>query len=849
MDTKKIELLAPAGSWEALLAAINNGADAVYLGGKAFGARHYAANFGDEELKRAVEYAHGRDVKIYVTVNTLVSNAEMEEAAHYLNFLYQLGVDAVIVQDVGIVKLISELFPDFEVHASTQMTIHNAAGVELLKSYGLSRVVVARELTLEDIKSIAQQTDLELEMFIHGALCICYSGQCLMSSMIGGRSGNRGKCAQPCRMKYKLVDQWGQEIDYGNKGEHLLSPRDLNTLLYLPQIVQSGVTSLKLEGRMKRPEYVATVIRIYRRCLDRSLADPENYEVHDEELRDLAQIFNRDFTSGYLFGNPGADLMSYKRPNNRGLFLGRITKINLQKNRITLKLSEPLAVNDGIEVWVSKGGQQGFQVTKMWFKEREIKEAVSGQEISIEIYGKKLRAIKVGDRVFKTHDEALISQALKSIKAGAEKRKIPIKARVQAREGEPLVLTVMDWEGNMATAQTTFRAQKAIKRPLTPETVRQQLERLGNTPFYLKELECQLQGELMVPFSELNEVRREAVDKLEKARQPVFSRVMVTQQDIINYLKQYENNHQLKIREHELAVAVGDVASGLAALEAGAHRIYLPMSPWRGRNTENGAIEKLLAACQKNHCELIIALPRLWPEREKSKIEKILAKGEKLGVSGYLIGNLGTLQLLQDLRINKNIYADFPLNIFNSLGIGFFANYPQIKGVTLSPELNWEQIMDLSPWPNLDLECIIHGSIPLMLSEHCVVGAVIGGRKTDKACSRPCLKGKYGLKDRLNFIFPLEMDENCRMHVFNSKELCLIEDLVRFREAGVKALRIEGRRYTPAEIRTITSTYRKALTALDAGFLELEKLAEWKEKLAQGQWGTFTKGHYYRGVL
>lgn len=849
MNTGKVELLAPAGNWEALLAAINNGADAVYLGGKSFGARYYAPNFSDEEIKNAVEYAHPRGVKIYVTVNTLVSDDEMEEVARYLNYLYQLGVDAVIVQDVGVAKLVHELFPDFEIHASTQMTIHNAAGINLLASYGVKRVVLAREMTLEDIKAIAQQTNLDLEIFIHGALCICYSGQCLMSSMIGGRSGNRGKCAQPCRMKYKLVDQQGREIDCGDKGEHLLSPRDLNTILYLPQIIESGVTSLKLEGRMKRPEYVATVIRIYRQCLDRYFANPENYEVREEELRDLAQIFNRGFTSGYLFGNLGADLMSYKRPNNRGLFLGRVTNISPRGNKITIKLAEPLSVNDGLEIWVSKGSKYGLKVRKIWSNGKEVKKASPGQEITIENYGKYLGVVRVGDRVFKTHDEALISQALRSIKQGDVKGKVPIKAKVEVKEGEPLVLTVWDSEGNFATAQTAFKAQKAIKRPLTEEIIKQQLDRLGNTPFCLEDLECEIQGEVMVPFSEINEVRREAVDKLEKARLQVTARVKVTSQDISNYLAQFKDNDKKKVNEHELVVSVGDVQSGLAAIEAGAQRIYLYSSPFRSQQGGTESLEKLLAASKKNDCELVLALPRIWHEREKQQMEKLISKYEELGVQGYLVGNLGTLQLLKELQIDNKIYADYPLNIFNSLGLSFLAENSQVVSITLSPEMNWEQIRKLSNKTDLVLECIVHGSIPLMLSEYCAVGALIGGKKAGQKCSMPCLKGKYGLKDRLNLVFPLEMDENCRMYVYNSKELCLIEDLPQYGKAGVKALRIEGRRYSPAEIKNITSIYRRALTGLNVGFLDQEELSNLKEELAQGHTDRFTKGHYYRGVL
>ena len=282
---KEVELLAPAGNFESMLAAANNGADAIYLGGKSFGARHFANNFNDEELIKATRFIHRLNKKIYLTVNTLMADSELEQAAFYLKFLYEIGIDAVIVQDLGLIKMLRELFPKFEIHASTQMTINNAAGVNFLEQHGVTRVVLGRETSLNDIMLIKQESSLELETFVHGALCICYSGQCLMSSMIGGRSGNRGKCAQPCRMKYQLVGLNGKNIEYGDLGEHLLSPKDLNTIDFLPDIIGAGVSSLKIEGRMKRPEYVATVTRMYRNALDRFFPTPVPTKFQNKNIK------------------------------------------------------------------------------------------------------------------------------------------------------------------------------------------------------------------------------------------------------------------------------------------------------------------------------------------------------------------------------------------------------------------------------------------------------------------------------------------------------------------------------------------------------------------------------------
>jgi putative protease len=323
----KIELLAPAGSFEALEAAVNAGADAIYLGGNAFGARAYANNFDNEEMRKAVRFAHLHGVQIFVTVNTLVDDEEFAALADYLLFLDSIKIDGIIVQDMGVINVAKKLVPHLPLHASTQMTITNLEGVRFAAAQGMTRAVLARELSLEDIKKICAASPIEIEVFIHGALCVCYSGQCLMSSLIGGRSGNRGRCAQPCRLPYTLVDQDNKDLlDGEDAGKYLLSPRDLNTLRILPQLIEAGVTSFKIEGRMKRPEYVAIVVDAYRRAIDSYLAG--DYKVPAQDFANIEQIFNRDFTTAYLLDRPGKNMMSDRRPNNRGVLIGRVVKLD-----------------------------------------------------------------------------------------------------------------------------------------------------------------------------------------------------------------------------------------------------------------------------------------------------------------------------------------------------------------------------------------------------------------------------------------------------------------------------------------------------------------------------------------
>ena len=499
MTEGKPELLAPAGNPQALRAAVENGADAVYLGGKSFGARAYAENFDRQALGEALAYAHLRGVKVYVTVNTLVDNGEFGDLSEFLLFLFREGADALLVQDLGVIAWARRVLPDFPLHGSTQMTVHNAAGVRFLAGLGLRRVVLARETSYQELLEIRRQSALELEVFVHGALCISYSGQCLFSSMVGGRSGNRGSCAQPCRMAYSLVDDHGSNLGGDYPGQHLLSTRDLMLLEKLPQLVQAGVAALKIEGRMKRPEYVATVVRIYRNALDRAWRDPERYQVSEAEVRDLAQVFNRGFTTGYFDGRPGGLLMSHTRPNNRGLYLGRVLHATPGKG-VVFKTRLPLRVGDGIEFWMQKGDREGITVHSMLLHlpgAVQVQEAEPGSEVEIAVPF----AVRPGDRVFKTHDERLISEARLSF-TGPGRLKVPIRVIVRARRGEPLELEAVDVDGVRAAVKGTLPGQAALKHPLTPEVAQAQIERLGNTPFSLTGLDCDLDGVAMYPLSE-----------------------------------------------------------------------------------------------------------------------------------------------------------------------------------------------------------------------------------------------------------------------------------------------------------------------------------------------------------
>ncbi len=830
------ELLAPAGSFEALKAAVENGADAVYLGGKDFSARQYAANFDREEMQAAIEYAHSRDVKIYVAVNTLLDDQELEGAVEYLYWLYNAGVDAVIIQDMGLLLAINTVLPELELHASTQMTVHNSRGVEMVSQAGIHRVVLAREVSLEDTAKIVRRTGVEVETFIHGALCISYSGQCLMSSMIGGRSGNRGRCAQPCRLKYTLVEQDGTPLNVETEGDHLLSPRDLNTLALLPQLVEAGISALKIEGRMKRPEYVAVVVRNYRQALNRSLESPETFELAPGEQREMGQVFNRDFTTGYYHTNPGRDIMSYHRPNNRGLFLGRIEEISQGRVRLTSDL--PLSVGDGVEVWIPRG-REGTTIRNIMLRDgTQVTSTAAGETVLLE-----LNAGRAGDRVFKTYDAQLMEKAKRSYTSPREERVNKLYFRVTAAVGSPMTLTIKDEKGIDIEVSGEFIGEAARKRPLTEKVLREQLSRLGNTPYKLAELEAEIRGEVMYPLSEINKLRQRAVEELKRRSRKIMANPHLRANIFEKRVHEFQKSAQSKSRKvadmPKLAVQVGSLDAAKAAISAGADRIIIGGEHFHGRPAFTlKQQEEAVKMAKEVGCNILIALPRLWFEGQEQTISNYLRRVEEWHPDGLLVGNKGSIALAKAVT-SLPLVGDYTLNAFNSFSTDLLKEWG-LSQVTLSPELTFRQLENMRV--DLPAECLVHGRIPLMISEHCALGALMGGKAGSNKCSQPCKNQRVGLKDRMQMIFPVETDQFCRMHIHNPKELCVLDDLHRFQQLGVQWLRILAREKEAGEVVRLVKAYRQVLDDQADG----EQLKDALEKASdQG----FTKGHYYRGVI
>lgn len=838
----KPELLAPAGGWDALVAAVENGADAVYLGGKMFNARQSAANFDDAELSRALEYSHLRGVKVYVTVNTLIADNEVEAALDFLFRLQVMGVDAVIIQDAGLAVMARKVVTELPLHASTQMTAHNAPGVMELINAGFSRVVLAREMSLEEIKIIKVHTGADLEVFIHGALCISYSGQCLLSSMIGGRSGNRGRCAQPCRMRYDLLDQSGRAVAADNPGDYLLSPRDLNMSVHIPELINAGIKSFKLEGRMKRPEYVATVVRVYRDLLDRAFFD-QQYFVDQRDKDDLAQIFNREFTTGYFFGAQGRGMMSYKRPNNRGLHLGRVRNFNRETGLVQVALERPLRIGDGVEVWVTEGGRVGFRVGEIFLAGTKVDFASAGEMVSLSIPGR----VKPGDRVFKTHDADLMTKASESYISSRTRRKVPLLFRVKAGPGVPLVLTAIDPDGRVVESSTSAVGQPAINRPLNEDFLVVQLSRLGNTPFSMAELSSEIEGQVIYPVKEINEARRAVLTGLEKMilndrRKPALEHNVFLSRKSRAQLNGTIARTAREYAVPELAVSVGDMGSLRSAVEAGADVIYFGMDLFLSKPpVGKDILREASQFCRKNGTELVLTTPRIVKDNE---IESLIEVYANIPSSGVLVGNLGVMSVFAHRLAAFSLVADFGLNVFNRYTVEYLLSHGAVT-ITLSPELTMSQVKSLAK--SYPVEVFIQGALEVMISEHCLPGAVLGGRTVDSPCQGGCRGVSFRLQDRTGAEFPIETDCNCRIHIFNSRDLCMVEDIPELASSGVSRLRIEARRESPQYVAGTVAMYRQVLDGI-SGRGKIYNLEEARGKLLAFNPAGVTKGHYYRGV-
>lgn len=821
------ELLAPAGSMDALRAAIANGANAVYLGGKSFSARAFADNFTLEEIAEAVALAHFHGVKVYVAVNTLVTDKEITGLLVYLSELYQVGVDACIIQDLGIMDLAHKAIPGLPLHASTQFTVCNSELTPLLAESGIERVILPREFSIEDMKRFGENSRLEAEAFVHGALCVCYSGQCQFSSMVGGRSGNRGRCAQPCRMAYQITDEYGDPVDTVAEGKYLLSPKDLFGYEHVKELHEAGLASWKIEGRMKRPQYVATVSRIYASLIN-DLEQGREPDVSEEGLRQLMQVFNRDHSSGYLLGNPGADLMSYKRPNNRGVFLGRVTA---QKNGMTeLRLSQPLHVGDGIEVWVS-GSREGCTVEQIILNGESVKEAAAGDTVSV-----PMMRCGVNDRVFKTYDAPLMEGAELSYAHMPEKY---LHYEISALIGSPLSVKAWDEDGYSAEIVSEYIVDEASNGVNPMNIARAQLGRLGGTGYTLGNIKGDFSETALLPTSVLNQCRRKVVDDILAQRKAKDTSRPFDPGKFREAVKQAEP--QLHKRKQNvlprLAVLVADKSGALLAAARGVKDIYIDAVGFQGRKPVDYG--ELNAVLQKKGARLIPYMPQIILPHQEDKWRKLAKEWQDAGLTALVINNLGQLPLLRNAGWMGEIFSGSWLNVFNSGACNYLSRLG-VKRQMLSPEMTMEQL-DLMDLSKVEAEFFVQGPLQLMVSEYCMLGAVMGGRCKDHPCSAPCKDGAvHYIKDEKGYRFPVVSDRDCRMHIFNSRDLCLLEELPDLAARGIARVVLDLRLYPEKQAERVVDLYREATS-------DMFGYEEAKRKLPN-LIKEYTKGHLFRGV-
>ena len=818
----RIELLAPAGSMESLIAAVQNGADAVYLGGKSFNARQFAGNFSDEELERAIDYCHERGVKVYVTVNILLKDEEFKDLPSVAEGLYNYGADALIIQDLGVGECIRRMLPEIELHASTQMTAHNLQGVNLLYNLGYKRVVLSRELSFDEIKHISQNTKAEIEVFSHGALCICYSGQCLMSSMIGGRSGNRGRCAQPCRMNYEL------RIDNAfDRSGYLLSPKDLSTIEYIDRFFECGVKSLKVEGRMKSPQYVAGVISVYRRAIDKYIENGSP-KVSEEDKKDLLKIFNRGgFTTAHLLGRGGSEMMSEERPKNWGIYAGSIVKVSPGRRKADVLLEEELSVGDGIEIWTKGKENIGFTIRSMIKDGRPVEKGLAGTKVTIEC-----REGHTGDKVYKTFDKLLNEQLEASYNTPDGPKKMPLRCSVRAMMGKPIEIIFDDYIGNTVKLEGPL-PEKALKVALTRERLMEQMEKLGGTPFYMKEISADVDGGISLPLSVLNSMRRQGVKKIMEIRAFAFKH-NVNLNGMADKL--FIKRELVKKEEVRLSVFVRDSSQVKGAIDGGADIIVFGGDRLRGYDFD---FKSTINECRANGVKVYIASPRIV----KSEFDSTVSHLKEYiweGADGIYVQDLGVL----NYAINEKLpfSCGFSLNIFNL----FSAVLMTERGsgfISLSPELMVKEIKNIAPYIE-NCEALCYGRVEMMVSEHCPV-AKSGQKCGVNGVLLGCKGREIILSDRLGMKFPVKADIYCRAHIFNSVTLSMIANLKDLISSGVNILRLnmldEGRE----EICSIVEAFRNMTKHVTEG----KELSSSTESVIESMKGSeYTKGHYFRGV-
>ena len=816
------ELLAPAGDRTCMIAAIENGADAVYFGLPGHNARARATNFAIESLPETMALLHGRGVRGYVTLNTLIFPSELDDAESLVRRVAAAGVDAVIVQDIGLARLIRAITPDMEIHGSTQMSITSVEGVRLAKELGCSRVILARELSVREIARIRKDSPLPVEVFVHGALCVAYSGQCLTSEALGGRSANRGECAQACRMPYTIVCD-GKDVDL-NEIQYLLSPQDLAAIDLIPELVKIGVASLKIEGRLKTPEYVASITRHYRQAIDDTLAGHE-LSLSDTDIREMEMTFSRGFSHGFLDGNNHKVLVRGDHAKKRGIFLGTVT--GTSGSMVRIDLAAPVKPGDGV---VFDGTEeQGGRVYEVVRAGKNRGKDTSNHALSTGLadlgfghHDLDVRKLRIGQRVWKTDDPEL-SKRIRATFEGAPHRLVDLDVQVRAVVGEALHLQGSATSGFIASVCHDAPLEAADRLPASEPMIREQLERLGGTIYRLRHLSAEIAGGPLVPKSLLNAMRRELVAKLDAMAATAPDRA-IAEELVLPVLQKSIGKRVARQSNPMLSALCRTLPQAEASLDAGVSQILLDFQDIKNYAGVITSLRQKSASAQ-----IFIATPRIQKPGE-APIFRFLSR---LGADGILVRNAGGLEYCA--RWGIPFVADFSMNASNELSVAWL----KAKGadrVTASYDLSFEQLDDLmKAVPPEWLEVVVHQQMPMFHMEHCVFCAFLSPGTDKTNCGRPCDDHDVKLRDRVGMEHPLKADVGCRNTLFNAVPQTAAEYLPRIIERGVRSLRIEFLDEDHASVTRTIGLYREVIEgSRDARTL-------WRELRATGKYGV-TRG-------
>ena len=786
MIPHKYELLSPAGSMEALKAAVENGADAVYFGLQEHNARQRAENFTKDDLSDVIDYCHYKDVNAYMVFNTLIYNEEFDSAIKTFEHVVSKGIDGVIIQDVGVGNVFKKISPDIPLHASTQMTVTSVESAQFAKELGYSRVILARELSLAEIERICKHVDIEVETFVHGALCMAYSGQCLTSSFWGGRSANRGECAQACRLPYTLSDyREGNQLNSKNK-LHLLSPGDFNLIHELEKLKNAGVMTFKIEGRLKSAEYVTSTTKAYRKALDHILYQTDALNMQDEV--DMEQVFSRGYIPFFIDGKK-----DHKRtvqgefPKSRGLEIGRV--VSTSKHRTKIEIRHSLSLGDGIVMAVGLN-EVGGNVNKIWINGKEHKQAEAGSVIEIPIGNAPKNA-----RVWKSNDPKLAKRLRETFENPKHQKKLPLHFHVEGDIGTPLTLIGTDAQGSSETVQSEMQLERALNQPLTYDKLYDQLDRLGNTSYRLESLSTEFPSPVILPLKELNQLRRQLIEKLDLKRvEDRRNRYQLNPKD--NF---WPTSEAKQLHAPQLKIVVRQIEQVEAACKTDVDVIVFDFNDLK-------FFRQAAEICQTYNKEYHIATPRIQKPKEEGFFKVI----EKLKPNGVLIRNLGSLHHFKHTE-NFVITGDYSLNIVNDFSKYQFEQYG-MQRLTPSFEIDTKQLKEMVKDHGENIEMAVHYQVPSFHSEYCHwVGNLVESGKAKPGCGELCQHRPISVTDRKGIEHPIQSDAFCRNTVFHGIPVSYLHHIQFMRERGINSFRIELVYDTENEIKMLVDTYKSVI--------------------------------------